>query len=249
METRAAMPRMRAILDTYLQSIEFQPRASVLEVGCGSGAIAEVLTLKTNGGRVVGTDPSGFFIERAKQLRGGIAGLPFRQEDGKNLSFPDSSFDVVVLHTVLSHIPQPELVLAEAQRVLRPGGWIAAFDGDYATINVSAGPGDPLALCIDSCQSNFIHDIWLGRRLPTLMSGTGFTDLDVRSHTYFETAAEARGSSYLLTLIDRGAESLRAAGLIGESLRDALQAEARRRIEEGSFFGRIEFISAVGRKP
>jgi ubiquinone/menaquinone biosynthesis C-methylase UbiE len=48
--------------------------------------------------------------------------LSFQAADGKALPFPASTFDVVVLHTVLTHVPSPDALLAEVFRVLRPQG-------------------------------------------------------------------------------------------------------------------------------
>jgi len=43
---------------------------------------------------------------------------------------------------VRSHVPKPESVLAEAFRAVRPGGWLAPFDGDYVTLIVATGADD-----------------------------------------------------------------------------------------------------------
>ena len=70
------------------------------------------------------------------------ASMPI-EGDGRALRFADGDFDVVVCHTVLCHVPEPERVLAEAFRVLRPGGTLAICDGDYATTTVALGEADP----------------------------------------------------------------------------------------------------------
>jgi hypothetical protein len=142
-------------------------------------------------------------------------------------------------------VPGPEGALVEAFRVLRPLGWLAAFDGDYATTTVALGDHDPLQACVDAMMANSVHDRWLMRRLPALVRGCGFEIERFRSHDFVETT----GGAYMLTLGDRGADILRALGQISDGTVAALKAEARRRVEGGAFFGHIAYVSLIARKP
>jgi ubiquinone/menaquinone biosynthesis C-methylase UbiE len=54
--------------------------------------------------------------------------IDFVLGDSMGLPFPDASFDHVVLHLIVAVVPQPELCLAEAARVLKPGGTVVLFD-------------------------------------------------------------------------------------------------------------------------
>lgn len=242
-EMRAADPRQGDMLKAYLSEIVFPPGAAVLEIGCGTGAVTRVLARWPGVARAVGIDPSPVFLARARELSRGIDAASFEQGDGRALPFGAATFDVVVVHTAISHVPQPDRLLAEARRVLRPGGWLAVFDGDYATATVARGPRDPLEACIHAFREDFVHDAWIVRRLPRLLSEAGFRLASMRSHGY----VEARQAGYMMSWIERGADALVRTGQVSPEGAAALKAEAKGRDERGEWFGHIAFASAIAR--
>jgi ubiquinone/menaquinone biosynthesis C-methylase UbiE len=244
LEMRAADARQIEMLKSYLSEIAFPNEARVLEIGCGTGAVTRTLAGWPGVSEAVGIDPSATFIEKARELSWGIPNVSFEVADGRSLSLDDASFDVVVVHTTLCHVPEPEKLLIQAHRVLRPGGWLAVFDGDYATATVATGDFDPLEACIDAFRSGFVHDQWLIRRLPTLIAAAGFSVQPTRSHGYIE-APEA---GYLLTWIDRGADLLVQNGRISGETAETFKAEARCRSEGKKWFGHIAFASVLACK-
>ena len=244
LEMRAADPRQREMLEAYLSEIDFPNDARVLEVGCGTGGVTRTLAQWPGVSEAVGVDPSSVFIAKARELGGVIANLSFEEGDGRSLPFGEQSFDVVVFHTTMCHVPVPEGLVAEAFRVLRPEGWLAVFDGDYATATVATGDFDPLQDCVEAFRDGFVHDSWLVRRLPTLIQSAGFEVMPMRSHGYVESPEGA----YMLTWIERGADVLLQTGRIGEEKAEALRAEARRRSENKQWFGHIAFASLLARK-
>ena len=245
LELRAADAQQRAMLATYIDDLELAAGARVLEVGCGTGAVTRFLAGRPEVAEVVGIDPSTVFIHRARELSGQNGNLTYDIGDGRRLGFPDGCFDAVVLHTVLSHVPDPGRALAEARRVVRDGGRLALFDGDYATTTVALDSRDPLQACAEACIEALVHDPWLARKLRRLVSAAGWEVAGMRSHGYLETAEPG----YALTLVDRGADALLAAGRLGEATTEALKREARDRARADQFYGHIAYVSLIATAP
>jgi ubiquinone/menaquinone biosynthesis C-methylase UbiE len=121
LERGAADPQQRAMLEDYLTGLPLPAGARILEVGCGPGPISRTLATRPNAGEIVGIDRSPIFIEHARAAANGIPNVSFVCGDGRDLPFDDGSFDAVICHTSLCHIPGPAEVLAEAHRVTAAG--------------------------------------------------------------------------------------------------------------------------------
>lgn len=130
-ELEPGTPEFFAEVERYrFDKLDYLPRVidyggyagqRVLDVGCG---LATDLTRFARGGAdVTGIDVSGRAIDlaRANFEQRGLAGR-FERMDGRAMTFADASFDFVYCHTVLHFTPEPERMIAEVHRVLRPGG-------------------------------------------------------------------------------------------------------------------------------
>jgi len=244
LERRAADLQQQGMLHAYLADIELPDHASVLDVGCGTGPVSRALARRPGIGRVVGIDPSPVFLATARDLATDLPNVSFMEGDGRSLPFEDDHFDAIIFHTTLSHVPEPHAALAEAWRVLRPGGILAVFDGNYTTTTLATGDHDPLQACADAAMAALVHDRWLIPRLPALIKDAGFTITHQRSFGFVETATP----DYMLSIVDRGADVLAASGRIGGELAAALKAEARSRVVGGTFYGAIAYASMVAKK-
>jgi ubiquinone/menaquinone biosynthesis C-methylase UbiE len=103
-----------------------QASGEVLEVGVGTG---RTIPLFPRGIRLTGFDISPRMLDRAKQRAATLGfDVDLRVGDAQALGFPDDSFDTVLFALALCSIPDDRRAIAEATRVLRPGGHVALLE-------------------------------------------------------------------------------------------------------------------------
>lgn len=121
---------------------------SVLEVGVGTGLALRHYGLRVT---VTGVDYSEEMLEKARakvaeERLGNVAALS--RMDARELGFPDESFDHVACMHVISVVPEPERVMAEIARVVRPGGTVLIvnhFKRDRGALAMAERLAAPLA--------------------------------------------------------------------------------------------------------
>src|SRR5579884_2905814 len=111
-ETRAASP---SVLRALRRALEGAPGRRLADVGGGTGNYA--LALKAEGWDPLVVDRSAEMLSRAA-----AKGLAVVQADAQRLPFEAESFDAVTMISMLHHVEDRQKALAEARRVLRPGG-------------------------------------------------------------------------------------------------------------------------------
>ena len=121
---------MRRMEDELGKRLNLPADAEVLDAGCGMGDVARTMATKYRL-KVTGIDILDFNIEEARK-RSASSGLgdrtKFQLGDYHKLDFPDEAFDGVYTMETLVHASDPEKVLNEFRRVLRPGGRLVMFE-------------------------------------------------------------------------------------------------------------------------
>lgn len=107
----------RLFVDPLLQAAGARFGARVLDVACGPGIASAQATM--TGGRVTGVD---FSPEMVREARTRHPAIVFQMADAEQLPFADASFDAVISNFGIHHFEHPERAIAEARRVLVPGG-------------------------------------------------------------------------------------------------------------------------------
>ena len=107
-------------VETLLDAAGVVAGIRVLDVCCGTGLVTAAATAR--GARTIGLDFSPAMLHQARHAH---PELQFDEGDAEALLYADDSFDAVVSNFGIHHVARPDKALAEATRVLRPGGRIA----------------------------------------------------------------------------------------------------------------------------
>jgi len=235
--------------EAYLERLNLASTPTVLDLGCGTGVVARAIAARPSfQGHVVGIDFSSALLgaaERFAQAEGVGSRLTFRVGDAQKLEEDDAAYDVVIAHTVVSHVPDPVAVIAEAARVVRPGGSVAVFDGDYASLAYATGDRALDTELVQAILSTVVANAYVMRALPALvrrvgLSITGFLPsvlAEAGKAAFFASAAE----SYSPMTVKAGTASVERA--------ERWLIASRESSADGTFFASCNYYTYLARRP
>lgn len=116
-----------------LSFVNIKTTHSVLDVGCGTGALTRIVAKKAR--YVVGVDAATAMVEVAKRKTKNLSNLEFKQAIAEELPFDTDSFDIVLSTMTLHHLPTCDKTKAikEMHRVLKPRGQFLLVDFGKST--------------------------------------------------------------------------------------------------------------------
>ena len=244
--TDATFSEMR---DAYFDELPLGSARTVLDVGCGTGVEVRALLARPDfAGWVVAVDQSPALLETARRLaaaEGLQERLDFVVGDAHRLELDDGAFDVVVAHTLISHVADPATVMREMARVTRPGGTVAVFDGDYASWTWSH-PDPALAAAMDDgFRAAAVANPFVMREMPSLLREAGLELVATRAHVYAEIGD---GRFFPAAAETYGALIARSGAVPDADVRRWL-ADLRRALEDRTFFAACNYYAYVAGRP
>ncbi|MEU5977921.1 methyltransferase domain-containing protein [Streptomyces sp. NPDC047315] len=212
--------------------LRLAPGSTVVDVGCGAGRAAGELA--EQGVRAVGVDPSPWMLAAA---RGRWPAAEFREAGAEELPFADGSVRGYRADKVFHLLQEPARAVAEARRVLRPGGRIVLVGQDWDAIMIDSADA-ALTRTIVHARADLLGAPRAGRQYRGLLLAGGFDDVAVEVHTSVFT------DPAMLPLLARLAEPACASGAVDRDRADGWLAEQRGRAEAGRFLAAIPFFVA-----
>jgi SAM-dependent methyltransferase len=174
----------RVVAGEFLPWLGVGADAEWLDVGCGTGALTQLILERGAPRRVQGVDSSAGFVDYAR----GHCSDPrasFEVADAQLLALDDAAFDAAVSGLVLNFVPQPERAAAEMRRAVRRRGVVGAYVWDYAGKMElmryfwdAAAALDAAARALDE---GLRFPLCNPDRLAALFSAAGLHDVEVRA--------------------------------------------------------------------
>lgn len=191
LERQAASPLYDPRIE--LQGIDLTPCRRLLDVGSGSGYVSRYLARENPRGQVLGVDASDSCVASAADAakRVGLSNLEFKTGNLLRLPVEDQAFDFAICRYVLEHMSSVDAMrgIREIHRSLKNGGRFVAIDIDGYLFNLFPQP-PRVQKFLARLQQVTALDLQVGRKLPSFLNHSGFSDVEWRIQTL-----EARGAN------------------------------------------------------
>lgn len=255
-ESNRLNDQANSIADFIHYDSTWEADSTILEIGCGVGAQTKIIAAKNPDCQFVSIDISETSILAARsdeQLRK-LTNVEFHCLDAFNLHQLDKQFDHLFICFVLEHLPNPVELLNQVSRFLKAGGTITLVEGDHGSTYFY--PETEAAVRAVNAQVAYQQrnggNANIGRQLYPLLSGSGFTNIQVSPRCiYVDDRNPKLKENFILKTFTAMIEGMRA-GVVGAGVETAAVMEAgvadlKRTNGRGGTFN-YTFFKGVGRK-
>ncbi|HYH07661.1 MAG TPA: methyltransferase domain-containing protein [Thermoanaerobaculia bacterium] len=219
---------------------------SVLDLGCGPGHFTERLTQLLPQATITALDSESRMLDAARRRLGTRASIVHAPAHDTGL--PDASFDFIVARLLFQHLPQPEPVLRECRRLLKPGGRLAIIDVDDDLFGLTAPRVPGLKRLLGRygrAQTQRGGNRRIGRSLVRLLRDAGFTETQLEC---VAVHSDESGLDAVFPQLDpMPLQSLLAQGQLTRAEHDALRAAREAFLAHDPFALALLFM-ACGRR-
>lgn len=233
LDAAEAMPGAARLRARSYELLRLPPDAMVVDVGCGTGrAVAE---LAEQGAHAIGVDLDPAMLAAARSR---FPDIDVRAADAADLPLGDGQAHGYRADKVYHVLPDPHAALAEARRVLVPGGRITLLGQDWDTIVIDSDQPE-LTRRIVHARADTIPHPRIARAYRNLLLDAGFHDVDVEVH-----AAMFTDATMLPILLGHASAAHQTGAISGDEAENWVGEQTRRAQDERLLVAIPMFLAA-----
>lgn len=255
LELQAAV--LSDVIDHEFDAMNIESGMSILDAGCGSGAITRKFAQIVKPAQVTALDFDPIFIESAKAIAADedIININFEIGDLDNLQYQDGEFDLAYCRLVLMHVEDPVRTISELKRVTRKGGFVAISDNDDDAIIVhpSIPRVNELWRKFGEWAKTERMDRHIGRQLFSFLSQAGLKSIRIFPYSIYRTQENPEQfrmfASVPIQIIDAKKTELLEQGIFTEEEYNLAMEEFEAMVNNPGGFIMSTFFFAIGEVP
>ena len=248
LESRAKHSFFRRVIAEYIGDLELERISSALEIGCGTGVVSRALAVAPGfRGTITATDVSPHLIGAARryaEMEGLEGRITFDVSSAADLRAENGVYDLIIAHTLLSHVANPVAILAECGRVLRPGKQFLIFDRDFASSALSLEKEVAAKIDVEDIARAFAAQPYIIRQLPSFLVDAGFA---IESHRSY-VIADVGHADFFFEQLTTWRQLLPVSGVISRGDADLLMNGLAAASAAGTLFWANNFYTFIARK-
>ena len=218
------------------EALAIESGQAVLDLGCGGGHLVRELALAVgDGGRAVGLDMSAAQLSAARALCAGLPAAELTEGDATDMSFEDGTFDGLVSIHMLEYIADVDGALAEARRILKPGGKAAFVSVLWDHWRFHGADPELNERMLDVWRTHCAHQM-LPIGMPRRLAAAGFGGVVRRPIAIFNGALHE--NTYALW-----ASKFAAAFAVGQGFPEEDARRWQEQLDQADKEGRFGFVS------
>ncbi len=217
-----------------LEALQLKARELVLDVGCGSGLLADDMAgLVGPDGHVVGIDASPDMLALAEKRCADLPQIRLKHSNAEDIPEGDNSFDAAACVQVLLYVSDVPAALSEMYRVLKPGGRVVVVETDWRGTVLNSFD-DSITRRMLAAWDDAVASPNLPARLGPLMSAQGFSAVNVDAFPIVNTSYTP--GIWSMDMLEQFAEYAREQGAVSVADSHAWLGDLQHKGAEGSYF-------------